>query len=139
MRYPEISTRKTHCFFRDVLDYKGIPWNTAWVEYPDVEPTLKKLGATPTSTKPDGSPFYTVPVISDSIHKTDSGEPTVVSDSWNIAIYLEETYPEHALFPTGSRALQALFQEYILKNILMNIFTTLQTQIHQNLNEKSSV
>jgi glutathione S-transferase len=100
---------------------------------------LKKLGAAPTSVKPDGNPFYTVPVISDSIRKTGSGEPTIVSDSWNIAIYLEETYPKPALFPPGSRALQALFQEYILKNIHMTFYITLQPQTHHNLNEKSAV
>ncbi|KAF8509530.1 hypothetical protein BU17DRAFT_70416 [Hysterangium stoloniferum] len=66
-----------------VLNYKGIPYNTVWVEYPEIAATMRKIGAAPTSTKPDGSPHYTIPM----------GSPTVISDSWKIVEYLEETYP----------------------------------------------
>ncbi|KAF8498464.1 hypothetical protein BU17DRAFT_102991 [Hysterangium stoloniferum] len=125
---------------RDVLDYKGIPYNTVWLEYPDIEPTLRVLGAAPTNVKQDGNPFYTVPVISDSIHKAVTGEPTIVSDSWNIAIYIEETFPNKpALFPPGSRGLQSLFQEHILKNIHLAFHVTIIVPMHQNLNERSAV
>lgn len=60
----------------------------------------------PTSTKANGSPHYTLPVIHD--HSTDA----VVSDSAAIAEYLDATYPSTpALFPRGTLALQHAFSK----------------------------
>lgn len=57
----------------------------------------KSLGAPPNRTHRDGSPFYTLPIIKD--HST--GE--VVGDSYEIAQYLEKTYPGGpSLFPSSS-------------------------------------
>ncbi|KAF8492274.1 hypothetical protein BU17DRAFT_72637 [Hysterangium stoloniferum] len=100
---------------RYCLNFKGLSFKTVWLEYPDIEPTLRSIGASPTMKWPDGRPFYTVPVISDESHLTDNGEATVVSDSWAIAKYLDETYPDtgsHRLFPDGTMALQMLSQVY---------------------------
>jgi glutathione S-transferase len=77
-----------------------------WVEYPDIEGVCSKLGAKRTSFLSDGSggKFYTLPVIHDS--RTNA----VVSDSWDIAEYLDATYPDTPrLFPKGSQALQHSF------------------------------
>lgn len=75
------------------------------VEYPDIEAAAKKIGAKPTSTRPDGSPRYTVPMI------TDSSTGEVVSDSFEIAKYLDMAYPDAPkLLPSGTGAFQAAFQ-----------------------------
>ena len=86
------------------LNYKGIPYRTEWVEYPDIEPLCLKLGAAPTDTRSDGRPYYSLPVIYDPSTKK------AVSDSAVIAKYLDETYPDTPqLFPEGTAALQAVF------------------------------
>ncbi|THH30526.1 hypothetical protein EUX98_g3656 [Antrodiella citrinella] len=87
------------------LNIKGLKYRTEWVEYPDIEGLCKKLGAGPTGTQSDGSPYYTLPVIYDpSTH-------TVVADSIPIAEYLDDTYPDTPrLFAPGTRGLHAAFR-----------------------------
>lgn len=46
---------------RMILNYIEIPFTTEWVEYPDIEPTLKKMSIEP---QPAG-PAYTLPAIKD--------------------------------------------------------------------------
>jgi glutathione S-transferase len=59
----------------------------------------------PTGKKPDGTPYYTLPAI----HDTSTG--TFLADSFLIAEYLEETYPNTpSIFPHGTRSLQHAFQ-----------------------------
>jgi glutathione S-transferase len=83
------------------LNFKGIPYKTEWVEYPDIEALCKKIGAAPTEQKADGSPHYTLPAIYDPSTKT------ALTDSVQIAKYLDRTYPNTPkLFPPGSKALQ---------------------------------
>lgn len=95
-------------FHRYALNIKGLKYKTEWVEWPDIEPVLKKLGATPTGKKPDGSGSYTVPAIYDPNTKK------VVSDSSEIAKYLDDAYPDtHKLFPAGTDALQAAYHDFI--------------------------
>ncbi|KAH8813700.1 hypothetical protein DL96DRAFT_1625176 [Flagelloscypha sp. PMI_526] len=90
---------------RLALEYKGIPFETKWVEFPDVSKVSIKVGAQPSGKwAHDGSPYYTCPFIYDS--KTDK----VISDSWNIVRYLDETYPETPrLVPQGLNGLVKLF------------------------------
>ncbi|KAK7040385.1 hypothetical protein VNI00_009862 [Paramarasmius palmivorus] len=90
---------------RYALNYKKVPYQTTWVEYPDIEKTCRDLGALPTSTKQDGSPQYTLPVIHD------LATNVVVSDSTKIAAYLDTTYPDSSapLIPSGTLALQLGF------------------------------
>ncbi|KAF8997161.1 hypothetical protein BDQ17DRAFT_1429191 [Cyathus striatus] len=59
-----------------------------YLEYPDIEETSKKLGIPPTSTKKDGSPYYTLPAI------YDSSTNTALADSLRIAQYLDVMYPD---------------------------------------------
>lgn len=89
---------------RYALNFKGIPYRTEWVEYPEIEKVCKEIGAKPTDTNPDGTPLYTFPVIHD------PSTNTVLSDSLPIAEYLEKTYPDHPkLFPPGTRGFHAAF------------------------------
>ena len=87
-----------------MLNYKGLPYKTEWVEYPDIAGLCKKLGASHTSYKPDGSPHYTLPVI------WDPNTNTAVSDSIQIARYLDKTYPGTPLvIPPETDALITVF------------------------------
>ncbi|KAG7091609.1 hypothetical protein E1B28_010628 [Marasmius oreades] len=91
---------------RYALNYKRLPYKTIWIEYPEIAPTCKKIGAPPSATKPDGSPYYSVPFIYDP--KTRKA----ISDSIIIIQYLEKTYPsspERSLIPSGTWALQLAF------------------------------
>jgi len=99
--------------YRYCLNYKGLPFKTVWLEYPDIEPTFRQLGIPPDLKipfrKPDGSPMYTVPAIYDPKTKTS------VVDSIDIAEYLDKTYPDNGriLVPPGTRALISSFTDFI--------------------------
>ena len=95
--------RSTPCTSRDdtynriVLNYKGIPHKTEWVEFPDIASVAKRIGAPHTALRRSGEPLYTVPILRD---------PTTnrsLAGSLQIALSLEHMYP-HApkLFPPGT-------------------------------------
>jgi glutathione S-transferase len=81
---------------RIVLNYKHISYKTVWVDYADVQPTLKAIGAEPSTHYADGSPRYTVPTI------FDPNTNKFVTDSLEIAKYLDLHYAERPVFPQGS-------------------------------------
>lgn len=88
--------------YRLILNYKGLPYKTEWVEYPDIEALCKKLGVPPGGAHADGTPFYTLPVIHD------KSTNTSISESMAIAHYLDKTYPHTpSVIPAGTGALQA--------------------------------
>ncbi|KAF5346322.1 hypothetical protein D9758_011517 [Tetrapyrgos nigripes] len=92
------------------LNYKRIPYKVVWVEYPDIEGEMKKLGIQPTDTYPDGSPgpCYTLPAVYDPTTKRG------ISDSVLVARYLDDTYPDRPmLFPPGTRTLQAPWSDVL--------------------------
>lgn len=94
--YQLIYTRNT----RYALNYKGIPYQTEWIEYPDIEEHCKKLGMQPVDKKPDGRPHYTLPAI------YDSSTGLAILDSIHIAEYLDKQYPDTPkLIPAGTEAL----------------------------------
>ena len=82
------------------LNYKKLPYTTTWLEFPEIEPTATQIGAPPTGRKPDGSPFYTTPIIHDpNTNKT-------LSNSIDIARYLDDTYPDTLVLPDGEASAQ---------------------------------
>lgn len=86
---------------RYALNIKGIPYETVWVEYPDIEDVCKEIGAAPTSPI---APHYTLPVIQD------KSTGVVISDGSLIVEYLDKQYPGTTkLFPPRTIALQAGF------------------------------
>ncbi|KAK0193046.1 hypothetical protein F5146DRAFT_1192448 [Armillaria mellea] len=88
---------------RYCLNLKNVPYQTVYIEMPDIEALAKEIGATPTGLRLDGvTPRYTVPIIQD--HSTG----VVVSDSPAIAAYLDKTHPSVGpmLIPTGTMVLQ---------------------------------
>lgn len=80
-----------------------------WVEYPDIESVCRKIGAAPTYSP--AAP-YTFPVIHDPAHNA------VISESIEIARYLDKTYPGTTPLLDGSQALQEAFQTAIMKTAM---------------------
>ena len=97
---------------RLTLNYKKLPYRTVRIEYPEIEGVSKEQGAPPSSTWPDGRPKYTLPMI------YDPNTRVAVSDSAEIAKYLDKTYPDTPqLFPTGTVALQHIALDFLVMNI----------------------
>ncbi|TFK45007.1 hypothetical protein BDQ12DRAFT_673949 [Crucibulum laeve] len=96
---------------RYCLNYKGIPYRTEWIEFPDIEAKCSSLGIPPTSHK-FGKDHYTLPAIHD---------PTTgisLADSIAIAEYLDTTYPDTPIvFPSGTAALQYAFLDAYLPTL----------------------
>jgi glutathione S-transferase len=82
---------------RIVLNYKGIPHQTEWVEFPDITKVAKQIGAPHTFLRRSGEPLYTVPILRD---------PTTdqcLAGSLQIALNLDRLYPHsRKLFPPGT-------------------------------------
>ncbi|KAF8880524.1 hypothetical protein BD779DRAFT_1446175 [Infundibulicybe gibba] len=99
---------------RLVLNFKGLHFQTQWVPTTEIESVCISQGIPPTGTKPSGEPHYTLPAIID--HTSE----LVLSDSTPIIEYLERVYPSphYDLFPKGSRAFHAMFENFIATNIL---------------------
>ncbi|KAL4895948.1 hypothetical protein BDV59DRAFT_146991 [Aspergillus ambiguus] len=93
----DLACTKNVCFspvvwrIRLILNYKRIPYRTIFLEFPDIEPTLKALGVAPPEAVSRSQSKYTVPVI----HHTRSD--TYIMDSTLIAPFLESTYPDPPL------------------------------------------
>ncbi|KAG2047780.1 hypothetical protein BDR06DRAFT_963587 [Suillus hirtellus] len=96
---------------RFILSYKGLPFVTVWVEYSDISIAMKAIGAKP-NKRPDGTDVYPVPVLSD------PNTGTLITDSLEIASYLEKTYPEKPIFPNNSESLIREFDSAHIKLII---------------------
>lgn len=95
---------------RFVLNYKRLPYTTCWLSYPDIGDVLSAIGAPPTRTQ---KPFYTVPSIVD---QTD-GLHVALSDSANIAMYLEETHPLPSIFPDVDPGIQLDYIDFMEEHV----------------------
>ncbi|KAK0271426.1 hypothetical protein LTR91_022736 [Friedmanniomyces endolithicus] len=91
----DLACTKKICFspavwrIRLMLNYKKIPYRTIFVEFPDIESTLKKLGVDPgTNQSGQKHTFYSVPTIQ---HLPTN---TLLMDSSRIGHFLETTYPD---------------------------------------------
>ena len=80
------------------MSYKGLPFEVEWVELPDIAPRMKEIKAAP-GKGPDGTEMYTLPVL------RDPNTGAIVTDSWDIALYLDNTYPEKPVFPEDTKGL----------------------------------
>ncbi|KAK3317161.1 hypothetical protein B0T19DRAFT_446874 [Cercophora scortea] len=72
---------------RQTLNFKKLPYTTKWVALPDITKVRSSLHVPPCRKFADGSDFFTLPIIHDPA--TDS----LVGDSFDIAVYLNTTYP----------------------------------------------
>jgi glutathione S-transferase len=80
---------------RLALNFKGLPYSTSWVALPDIAKVRSSLKVPPCRKFADGTDFFTLPIIEDPA--TDS----LIGDSFDIAVYLQNTYPNSGgdLFP----------------------------------------
>ncbi|KAJ7695495.1 hypothetical protein B0H17DRAFT_1272240 [Mycena rosella] len=93
---------------RYALNFKGVHYQTEWVQLPDVPSVRQRIGVAPVRTHQDGSSFYTLPIIKD----PSTGQ--VVGDSFEIAVYLDKTYPNApSLFPPSTIPLQQAFNVHV--------------------------
>ncbi|KAF1983031.1 hypothetical protein K402DRAFT_396963 [Aulographum hederae CBS 113979] len=90
----DLACTKNICFspvvwrIRLMLNYKQIPYMTIFLEFPDIEPTLKGLGLGPSDPASATNFKYTVPAIQ---HVPSN---TYMMDSGPIAQFLESNFPE---------------------------------------------
>ncbi|KAG7443974.1 uncharacterized protein BT62DRAFT_934559 [Guyanagaster necrorhizus] len=97
---------------RYVINYKGLPYRTEWVEFPHIEALYKKLGVQASATKADGiTPHYTLPLL------YDPSTGAFVSDSAAIVRYLDKIYPETpTVIPAGTDAFHYAFHEALVRS-----------------------
>jgi glutathione S-transferase len=82
---------------RLALNFKGLPYSTSWVALPDITKVRSSLKVPPCRRFADGTDFFTLPIIED------PATNSLVGDSFDIAVYLRNTYPNSGagdLFPS---------------------------------------
>jgi len=116
---------------RYALNFKGLPYKTEWVEYPDIKPHCLKIGATYSDIEASGEPYYSLPVIHDP-----NTSQTIV-DSFQIALYLERQYPDTPkLFPVPNT--ESLVHGSSMAIFRGPIFPMIVAGVCAILNEKSA-
>ncbi|OKL55518.1 hypothetical protein UA08_09206 [Talaromyces atroroseus] len=81
---------------RLALNFKDIKYSTTWVHLPDIAQVRRTLGVPACRKFSDGTDFYTLPIL------VDPNTKSRIGDSFDIAIYLQKTYPDSGagdLFP----------------------------------------
>ncbi|KAK2867962.1 hypothetical protein FQN49_003296 [Arthroderma sp. PD_2] len=79
---------------RYALNFKKVPYKTTWVPLLDISSVRGAMNIPASRKFADGSPYDTLPVISD------PATGRIVGDSFEIAVFLQEQYPEAGdLFP----------------------------------------
>ncbi|CAK5284426.1 unnamed protein product [Mycena citricolor] len=102
---PGVAWSPNTWIIRYALNYKGLPYKTVWIEYPDIADHCLRIGAEPSMIRKNGKPYYSLPTIQD------PNTGAVVSDSFRIAVYLDATYADTPrLIPQGTRTLQKTFR-----------------------------
>lgn len=110
---------------RFVLNYKSLPYHTAWTEYPDIAPVLSPH--LPPAVPPPSTSSYTIPAIR-------FPDGTYLMDSKKIALELETRYPApqypslhldspvlaklEAIFPRLIKGLYGVFVPGVVKRVL---------------------
>ena len=130
--FDSVHVNLTLCY-RFVLNFKRLLYRTAWVEYQDVERTLRSIGAPPSSVGRDGRPVYTLPAIL--VPQRPSEPPIVLSSTNAIVEYLETTHPARPVFPDGSRAIQSAFVHYLNDVLVKPLLAIMIPLSHMRLPE----
>ncbi|CAE6485273.1 unnamed protein product [Rhizoctonia solani] len=110
---------------RLTLNYKRLPYRVEYVSYPDIAPKLKELGARATNPAPFIT--HTLPMIADP-SPDPNGKSIYVVESFDIAVYLDKTYPAPkypAVFPPGTRAVQKITAELFMNEVGYTILPAL--------------
>ncbi|WYZ35830.1 hypothetical protein EsH8_X_000477 [Colletotrichum jinshuiense] len=125
---------------RLALNFKGVPYTTKWVALPDIPKVRSGLKVPPCRKFADNTDFFTLPIIND------PATNSLVGDSFDIALYLQETYPgsgagelfppqkldyvfthEHAILVPLSERHKSDFPEYATFN--MNVDAAFSTHV----------
>ena len=115
---------------RFALSVKGLPFRTEWIEYLDIAPFLKARGVAP-NPPPSHYP-YTLPAIYDPL----TGK--TIMESYEIARYLDETYPDTPkLLPVETRAFELAFQHAFVETVHKLFMPLALAPICQMLNPPS--
>ncbi|CAE6501345.1 unnamed protein product [Rhizoctonia solani] len=110
---------------RLTLNYKRLPYRVEYISYPDIAPKLKELGVR--ATNPIPGITYTLPMIADP-SPDPNGKPTYVVESFDIAVYLDKTYPAPkypAVFSPGTRAVQKITIDVFRNQVAFPLFPAL--------------
>ncbi|KAG2066942.1 hypothetical protein BDR04DRAFT_1106024 [Suillus decipiens] len=93
---------------RYCLTFKGLPFQTVWLEFPEIKPFYEQHSLAPTalrSIKGIPTPVCTLPVI------MDPNTNRLIADSFAIAQYLDEQYPDTPkVLPNNTAALVHVFR-----------------------------
>ncbi|KAH7323155.1 hypothetical protein B0I35DRAFT_427204 [Stachybotrys elegans] len=92
---------------RYALNFKGVQFATEWVAQLDIPATRKRLGLDPVRFLANGEPLHTLPVLQD------VSNDKLVGDSFDIAVYLDEQYPDAPRLFHHSLGLYAAFNAHI--------------------------
>jgi len=118
---------------RIVLNYKGIPHKTEWVDFPDIATVAKRIGAPHTFLRRGGQPSYTVPIL----HDPATGHS--LAGSLQIALNLERLYPHSPeLFPPGTEDLIVDFDNRFLRAVGVALAPLLLSRIWAQLRDERS-
>ncbi|KAI6120883.1 hypothetical protein EDD16DRAFT_1725797 [Pisolithus croceorrhizus] len=101
-----------------------------WVEYSDIASRMKQIGARKNKFLYGGE-GYTLPVLHD------PNTSALITDSWEIAEYLEKTYPEKLIFPNKSKGLIRAFDAAVA-NSLRAVFKFPIFRTSEILSERSA-
>ncbi|CAO3638070.1 unnamed protein product [Cunninghamella blakesleeana] len=107
---------------RIALNFKGLPYDTHWLTFFQVHETIPEI--TNNGKRP------TVPVIVD-------GEK-IVQDSWEIAKYLDEAYPNTPKLFHDDEGANFLLYQYLNHNLLTNIFKLCILKIHRKCPDQAT-
>ncbi|KAI6913899.1 hypothetical protein D0869_11220 [Hortaea werneckii] len=115
---------------RLALNFKGVPFETEWVEYADLEPKFKALGIPPNPEGPYKFTDYTSPAVR-------FADGTYVMDSQAIAEKLEALYPEPSFhLDTGLHDEAAAIMQELMWSLFPDLLHLLPKGI---LSERSAV
>ncbi|VDB92616.1 unnamed protein product [Peniophora sp. CBMAI 1063] len=107
---------------RYALNLKGLKFKTKWLSFAAIEPKMKELGVAPHAT----TIKYTVPTIYDPKTKK------VVTESFAIAKYLDETYPDTPrLVAPGTAVLHRTFLMRVVGPLLEATFPIICFPIYE--------
>ncbi|KAI9317615.1 hypothetical protein BX666DRAFT_2121150 [Dichotomocladium elegans] len=106
------------CKTRFALNFKGIPYETEWVVFDQVQGVVSSV------VKSDAR--ATVPAIVDIAHNN-----FAIQDSWEIAQYLEKAYADTPSLFNGQIGIHQFFLEYCTEKLLPHLVCLCFMEIHR--------
>ncbi|GAB7358681.1 hypothetical protein MBLNU230_g3910t1 [Neophaeotheca triangularis] len=95
---------------RLALNHKNLPYHTQWTDMPDIANLRQSLSLPANRSHANGEPFHTLPIL----HDPNTG--ALIGDSFEIALYLETTYPHSGrglLFAPATTGLTAAWNAQV--------------------------